>query len=127
MKQVGIPKNETQMITNLYFRQVARVQCNAGLTPEFEIRKGVRQGCILSPNLFNLYSEMLIKEAMDEEDGIKINGKTISMIRYADDTAVVAPTRHSTTNDGQNQFGMRKLQNEIKCEGNKGDNLEEGQ
>ena len=81
MKQVGIPKNETQIITNLYFRQVARVQCNAGLTPEFKIRKGVRQGCILSPILFNLYSEMLIKEAVDEEHGIKINGKRISTIR----------------------------------------------
>ena len=89
MKQVGITKNETETITNLYFRQVTRVQFNAGLIPEFKIRNGVRQGCIL----FNLYSEMLIKEAMDEEDRIKINGKTISTIRYADDTAVVAPTQ----------------------------------
>ena len=93
MKQVGITKNETETITNLYFRQVARVQCNAGLIPEFKIRNGVRQGCILYPILFNLYSEMLIKEAMDEEDRIKINEKTISTIRYEDDTAVVAPTQ----------------------------------
>ena len=124
MKQVGIPKSETQNITNLYFRQVARVQCNAGLTPEFKIRKGVRQGCILSPILFNLYSEMLIKEAVDEEHRIKINGKRILTIRYADDTAVVAPTQHFTTNDGQNQFGMQKLWNDIKCKENKGNDLD---
>ena len=56
----------------------------------------------LSPILLNLYSEMLIKEAVDEEHRIKINGKKISTIRYADDTAVMAPTQdHSTTNDGQ--------------------------
>ena len=78
--------------------------------------------------MFNLYSEMLIKETVDEEHGIKINGKIISTIRYADDTAVVAPTQDILqTNDGQNQFGMQKLRNEIKCEENKDDDLEKGQ
>ena len=55
--------------------------------------KGVHQGCVLSPILFNLYSEMLINEALCEIEGVKRNGIDIKTIRYADDTAVVAPSQ----------------------------------
>lgn len=61
------------------------------LTEEIEIRRGVRQGCILSPLLFNLYSEAIFKESMEEEEaGIIINGETINNLRYADDTVLLA-------------------------------------
>ena len=60
------------------------------LSESFPIEKGVRQGCILSSILFNIYSEMLIKDALQDEDGIKINGESITTIRYADDTAILA-------------------------------------
>ena len=80
------------------------------------------------PILFNLYSEMLIKEAVDESTGQRSMGRKSQQL----DTRTTqlwcgTHTRHSTTNDGQNQFGMQKLRNEIKCEENKGDDLKEGQ
>ena len=70
---------------------------------------------------------MLIIEAVDEEHGIKINGKRISTIRYADDTAVVAPTQDILQRMMDKSVWHAKTTNEIKCEENKGDDLEEGQ
>ena len=66
---------------------------NSRMTDNIIISKGVRQGCILSPILFNLYSKMLMKEALDVDDGIKINGEMITTIRYVDNTAVIAPSQ----------------------------------
>ena len=93
MHKVGIPKHEIRKIANLYYKQMAKIKCNSGMTDNIIISKGVRQGCILSPILFNLYSEMLMKEALDVDDDIKINGEMITTIRYADDTAVIAPSQ----------------------------------
>ena len=63
MKEIGIPTEETNIITNLYFNQKAKVRCDNGMTDAFQVEKGVRQGCILSPILFNLYSEKLMNDA----------------------------------------------------------------
>ena len=71
--KVGIPKHEIRIIANLYYKQMAKTKCNSGMTDNIIISKGVRPGCILSPILFNLDSEMLMKEALDVDDGIKIN------------------------------------------------------
>ena len=92
MQKTGIPQRETQLISNLYFKQRAKIRGKEILSEGFPIEKGVRQGCILSPILFNLYSEMLIKDALQDEDGIKFNGESITTIRYADDTAILAET-----------------------------------
>ena len=77
---------------NLYADQEATVRTGHETTDGFRIGKGVRQGCILSPCLFNLYAEYILTNAgLDEEQaGIKITGKNINNLRYADDTTLMA-------------------------------------
>ena len=77
---------------NLYASQEATVRTGRGTTDWFQIRKGVRQGCILSPCLFNLYAEYVMQNAgLDEaQAGIKIAGRNINNLRYADDTTLMA-------------------------------------
>ena len=77
---------------NLYAGQEATVRIGRGTIDWFQIGKGVRQGCILPPCLFNLYAEYIIRNArLDEaQGGIKIAGRNISHLRYADDTTLVA-------------------------------------
>ena len=87
----GLDKNDIAIIKNLYWDQTAVVKYNNITTEPATIQRGVRQGCILSPMLFNLYSERIFEEAIkDTCDGIKINGLTLNNLRYADDTAVIA-------------------------------------
>ena len=74
MKFVGVPFHETRLIANLYWKQNAKVRYEGGLTRDIEIRKGVRQGCLLSSILFYLYSESLTNEALNEADEVNING-----------------------------------------------------
>ena len=80
------------LLRNLYAGQEARVRTGHGTTDSFQIGKGVRQGCILSPCLFNLYAEYIIRNAGLEETqtGIKIAGRNINNLRYADDTTLMA-------------------------------------
>ena len=77
---------------NLYAGQEATVRTGHGTTDWFSIRKGLHQGCILSPCLFNLYAECIIRNAgLDEaEVGIRIAGRNINNLRYADDTTLMA-------------------------------------
>ena len=78
------------LLRNLYAGQEAIVRTGRGATDWFHIGKGVRQGCILSPCLFNLYAEYIMRNAgLDEaQDGIKIAGRNINNLRYADDTTI---------------------------------------
>ena len=89
---MGIPDHRTCLLKNLGAGQEAVVRPGHGTTVCFQIRKGVRQGCILSPCLFNLYAEHIIKNAgIDESQaGIKIAGRNINHLRYADDTTLMA-------------------------------------
>ena len=75
-------------LRNLYARQEATIRTGHGKTGWFQIRKGVHQGCILSPCLFNFYAEYIMRNAGLEETqaGIKISGRNINYLRYADDT-----------------------------------------
>ena len=77
---------------NLYASQEATVRTGHGTTDWFQIRKGVRQGCIWSPCLFNLYAEYIMRNTgLDEaQAGIKISGRNINKLRYADDTTLMA-------------------------------------
>ena len=79
-------------LRNLYAGQEATVRTGHGTTDWFQIGKGVRQGCILSPCLFDFYAEYIMRNAGLEEtqDGIKIAGRNINNLRYADDTIVMA-------------------------------------
>ena len=92
---MGIPDYLTCLLRNLYAGQEATVRTGHGTTDwnnKFQIRKGVRQGCILSPCLFNLYAEYIMRNAgLDEaQAGIKIAGRNINNLRYTDDTTLMA-------------------------------------
>ena len=77
----------------MYWKQKASVRTNQGESEEVEIKSGIRQGCILSPILFNLYSEFLIEEALSDREGLDINGENINNIRFADDTVLIAESK----------------------------------
>ena len=89
---MGIPDHLTSFLRNLYAGQEAKVRTGHGTTDGFQIGKGVRQGCILSPCLFNFYAEYIMRNAGLEEAqaGIKITGRNINKLRYADDTTLMA-------------------------------------
>ena len=87
---MGIPDHLTCLLTNLYAGQEATVRTGHGTTDWFQIGTGARQGCILSPCLFNFYTEYIMRNARLEEAqaGIKIAGRNINNLRYADDTTL---------------------------------------
>ena len=89
---MGILEHLTCLLRNLYAGQEATVRTGHGTTDWFQIGKGVCQGCILSPSLFNLYAEYIMRNAGLEEAqaGIKIAGRNINNLRYADDTILMA-------------------------------------
>ena len=89
---MGIPDHLICLLRNLYAGQEARVRTGHGKTYWFPIGKGVCQGCILSPCLFNFYAEYIIRNAGLEEAqaGIKTAGRNINNLRYADDTTLMA-------------------------------------
>ena len=92
LKEMGILDHLTCLLRNLYAGQEATVRTGHGTTDWFQIGKRVRQGCILSPCLFNFYAEYIMRNAGLEETqaGIKIAGRNISNLRYADDTTLMA-------------------------------------
>ena len=92
LKEMGIPDHLTCLLRNLYAGQEPTVRTGHGTTDWFQIGKGVRQGCILSPCLFNLYAEYIMRTTGLEEAqvGIRIAGRNINKLRYADDTTFMA-------------------------------------
>ena len=91
LKGMEIPHHLTCLLRNLQAGQEARVRTGHGTTDWFQIRKGVRQSCILSPCLFNLYSEYIMRNVLDEAQAeIKIAGRNINNLRYAADTTLMA-------------------------------------
>ena len=89
---MGIPDHLTCLLRNLFVGQEATIRTGHGTIDWFQIGKGVCQGCILSPNLFNLYAEYIIRNAVLDEAqaGIKIARRNINNLRYADDTTLMA-------------------------------------
>ena len=94
---MGIPDHLTCFLKNLYACQEATVRTGHGTTDRFQIGKGVRQGCILSPCLFNLYAGYIIRNAgLDKaQTGIKIAWRNINKLRYADDTTLMAESEEN--------------------------------
>ena len=92
LKEMGIPDHLTCLLRNLYAGQEATVRTGHGTADWFQIGKGVHQGCILSPCLFNFYAEYIMRNARLEETqaGIKIAWRNINNLRYADDTTLMA-------------------------------------
>ena len=94
LKEMGISGHLTCLLRNLYAGQEATVRIGHGTTDWFQIGKGVRQGCILSPCLFNLYAKYIMRNTGLEEAqaGIKIAGRNINHLRYVDDTTLMSET-----------------------------------
>ena len=92
LKEMGIPDHLTCFLRNVYAGQEATVRTRHGITDWSQIRKGIRQSCILSPCLFHLYAEYIMwNDGLDEaQAGIKIAGRNINNLRYADDTTLMA-------------------------------------
>ena len=92
LNEMGIPEHLTCLLRNLYAAQEATVRTGHETTDWFQIGKGVPQGCILSPCLCNIYAEYIMRNAGLEEAqaGIKIAGRNINNLRYADDTTLMA-------------------------------------
>ena len=95
LKEMGIPDHLTCFLRNLYAGQEATVRNRRGTMDWFQIGKGVRLGCLLSPCLFNLYAEYIMRNAwLDEvQAGIKIAGRNISNFRYAEDTTLMPESK----------------------------------
>ena len=94
LKEMGIPDHLTCLVINLYAGREATVRTGHGTTDWFQIGNGVRQGCILSPCLFNLHAEYIMRNGLEEaQAGIKIAGRNINNLRYADDTTLMAESK----------------------------------
>ena len=95
LQEMGMPNHLTCLLRNLYAGQEATVRIGHGTTHWFHTGKGVRQGCILSPCLFNFYAEYIMRNAGPEEAhaGIKISGRNINNLTYTDDTTPMAESK----------------------------------
>ena len=112
LQEMGIPDHLTCLLRNLYAGQEATVRTGHGTTDWFRIGRGVRQGCILSPCLFNLYAEYIMRNAGLEETqaGIKMAWRNINNLRYADDTTLMAESEEE----------LKSLLMKVKVESEKG-------
>ena len=97
---MGILDHLTCLLRNLYVGQKATVRTGHGTTDWFQIGKGVCQGCVLSPCLFNLYAEYIMRNAglSEAQARIKIAGRNINNLRYADDTTLMAESKEKLKN-----------------------------
>ena len=104
----GLDCKDVTLIKNLYWQQSAAIRVGDNTTADVPIKRGVRQGCVLSPLLFNLYSERIFQNALENiQEGIKVNGKLVNNVRYADDTVILANSPE----------GLQKLMDAITKEG----------
>jgi len=112
MEKAGIPDLERKLIKSLYWNQYAVIRTKDGKSRKICIRRGVRQGCIISPILFNLYSEYMMQEIHEKRKGIEIGGRIYNNLRYADDAVVMTDNEAdlqdlvSTVNDVCKDYGM---------------------
>ena len=88
LRQIGVDGEDLRLIKNIYEMQGVALQLGGELTDWIDIKRGVRQGCVMSPDLFNIYAEFIMRNI--EEEGIRVGGKNMNNIRYADDTVLLA-------------------------------------
>lgn len=99
MGEMGVPKHLIFLIKRLYQHNNAKVRTGQTVSRAFKVGAGVRQGCILSPLLYNIYSEYIMRKVLDDwEGGISIGGRKISNLRYADDTLIIAADEEQLIN-----------------------------
>ena len=108
LEALDIYWKDLQLSRNLYWEQTAAIQIEGEMSTWTSIKRGVRQGCVLSPDLFNLYSEVILREVKDIP-GVKIGGVNINNLRYADDTALLA----------ENEAGLQNILNKVVTESEK--------
>ena len=89
LNKIGIDSKDLRLIQALCYEQNANVKIDNDITGDIQIKKGIRQGCVLFPDLFNLYSKIILRGINDFE-GIKVNGVNINNIHYADDTVLIS-------------------------------------
>ena len=89
LEDIGVDGKDVRLVKNLYWNQRAAVKIEDECSEFVEVKRGVRQGCVMSPDLFSLYGEFIMREAEDVS-GVKVGGQNINNIRYADDTALIA-------------------------------------
>ena len=89
LNQLDVDGKDLRVLRNLYWDQTAAVRVDGELSEYTNIKRGVRQGCVMSPDLFNLYSEVILRN-LDESEGLKANGENLNNLRYADDTSLLA-------------------------------------
>jgi len=109
LEQIGVDKKDRRLLETLYWEQIAAISIDGDLSEWTNIKRGVRQGCVLSPDLFSLYTELIMRKVI--EGKFKVNGHPISDIRYADDTVLIS-------DDEQNlQEMLVSLKNESEVRG----------
>ena len=111
LKELGVPDHLTCLLRNLYAGQEATVRIGHGTTAWFQIGKGVCQGCILSPCLFNFYAEYIMLNAgLDKsQGGIKISGRNINDLRFADDTTLMGESKEELKTLDERHGGRASL------------------
>ena len=92
LKDIGLDGKDIRVITNLYWHQKAAIRVDSDISEYTSIQRGVRQGCVLSPILFNIYTELIFRQ-FDHLKGTSIGGRNISNLRYVDDTVLVSDSR----------------------------------
>ncbi|GFS16777.1 endonuclease-reverse transcriptase [Elysia marginata] len=94
LDQLNIDGKDLRILRNLSREQVAVIRIDGEFTDFTEIKRGVRQGCVLSPDLFNLYSEVILRNIIDME-GVKVGGRSITSLRYVDETVLIANSQEN--------------------------------
>ena len=91
LKTTDIDDNDIALISNLYWQQITQIRINNEISEPLTIQRGVRQGCVLSPALFNLYTDIIFRN-VEHLRGLNVGGMNINNLRYADDTVLIAET-----------------------------------
>jgi endonuclease/exonuclease/phosphatase family metal-dependent hydrolase len=109
MQNIGMDGKDLKLIANLYWHQTAVIRTETGNTTEVAIKRGVRQGCVISPTAFNLYTEPIFRE-LEDNKGVVIGGMNVNNFRYVDDTVIVAETEEELqrTMDKANEEGQKR-------------------